>query len=402
MSGRSCWRPAGSAWTRSATGSCWDTRGSGRSGCGRWKARTGPAGRWRRGCWPRGRAWWMCRPSWPPASASSMSATAARAMPPTRTPSRWRRCAAADCASCATTRTWRCCGCWPTAAMSCPAPGAQTLNRLIRHDTPGRTYYRRKIAEGQDPVGGPALPAPAHLRCGLPPARHRRRDPARRRRPGGSGRAPGDDNKTCPAWPTQPRRPALRTRHSPDPHPPRYPPPPHPPRYPPPNPLLPRQPPPAPARPRRQRGAPHRTNDVDADQAPAHPRCHTGEALTTEGSLGRASVRGSPCSIGFGGQRNCGRTLWSSRRRYVLPLPVVGERVTAGRCGRRGGWARPTAHAVRPGPRSRRAGIPRARRIARPAPPAATFGLDCVRAHRLLVVKVRCVTPLGVETASMS
>src|SRR6266542_2344567 len=27
MSGRSCWRPAGSAWTRPATGSCWDTRG---------------------------------------------------------------------------------------------------------------------------------------------------------------------------------------------------------------------------------------------------------------------------------------------------------------------------------------------------------------------------------------
>src|SRR5436305_14546480 len=95
--------------------------------------------------------------------------------------------------------------------------------------------------------------------------------PTRRAREGTRGR-----QQITPAWPTQPRRPALRTGHSPDPHPP---------RYPPPNPQLPRQPPPAPPRPTRQRGAPHRTNDGDADQAPAHPSTAEEASLDTEGGL---------------------------------------------------------------------------------------------------------------------
>src|SRR5207237_2913261 len=93
----------------------------------------------------------------------------------------------------------------------------------------------------------------------------------RRPREGTRGR-----QQITPAWPTPPRRPALRTGHTPDPHPP---------RYPPPNPPLPRQPPPAPARPRRQRRAPHRTNDVDADQAPAHPPPPRKPALTERGAM---------------------------------------------------------------------------------------------------------------------
>ena len=45
-SGRCCWRPAGSRWTRPATGSCWAMCGSGRPGSGRSKAPTASAGRW--------------------------------------------------------------------------------------------------------------------------------------------------------------------------------------------------------------------------------------------------------------------------------------------------------------------------------------------------------------------
>ena len=44
----------------------------------------------------------------------------------------------------------------------------------IRHDTPGRAYYRRKLAEGKTTTGSPALPTPATVRCGLPATRSRR------------------------------------------------------------------------------------------------------------------------------------------------------------------------------------------------------------------------------------
>ncbi len=33
------------------------------------------------------------------------------------------RCAPAGCGSWPPMRSWRCCGCWPTAATSCPAVG---------------------------------------------------------------------------------------------------------------------------------------------------------------------------------------------------------------------------------------------------------------------------------------
>ena len=46
----------------------------------------------------------------------------------------------------------------------------------LRHDTPGRAYYRRKLPPAR-PHGSHALPAPATIRCGLPPARRRRRHP---------------------------------------------------------------------------------------------------------------------------------------------------------------------------------------------------------------------------------
>ena len=65
--------------------SCCRSRGSGRSGSGRWKARTGSAARWRSGSWPVGNGCWTCRPSWPPGPGSSTPARAARPTPQTRT-----------------------------------------------------------------------------------------------------------------------------------------------------------------------------------------------------------------------------------------------------------------------------------------------------------------------------
>jgi hypothetical protein len=53
----------------------------------------------------------------------------------------------------------------------------------LRNNTPGRAYFRRRAAEG-NPHGSDALPAPAPVRCGLPPARRRRPATA-----GGPGRA---------------------------------------------------------------------------------------------------------------------------------------------------------------------------------------------------------------------
>ena len=58
----------------------------------------------------------------------------------------------------------------------------------IRLDTPGRAYYRRKLADGQDPDGSHALPQTTDLRRRLPAAR-RRRPHADKRREHGPGRA---------------------------------------------------------------------------------------------------------------------------------------------------------------------------------------------------------------------
>ena len=58
-----------------------------RSGCGRWRAATAPAGRWRSGCSRMGSRWWTCRPSCPRGPASSTPATTARPTPTMRTPS---------------------------------------------------------------------------------------------------------------------------------------------------------------------------------------------------------------------------------------------------------------------------------------------------------------------------
>jgi uncharacterized protein YuzE len=50
-----------------------------------WKAPTGSAGRWPRGCWPTARRCGMCRRSWPPGCGCSTPDTVARPMPPTPT-----------------------------------------------------------------------------------------------------------------------------------------------------------------------------------------------------------------------------------------------------------------------------------------------------------------------------
>ena len=57
----------------------------------------------------------------------------------------------------------------------------------VRLDTPGRGYYRRKLAAGQDPDGSHALPETTDLRCRLPSARRRRPH----RRQAGDGTGPG-------------------------------------------------------------------------------------------------------------------------------------------------------------------------------------------------------------------
>ncbi len=88
----------------------------------------------------------------------------------------------------------------------------------IRLDTPGRAYYRRKIAAGKSPPRSDALPQTTHLRRPVPPAPHRRRREAWTRvREGTAGR------HTYPARPASTRTPALRISHFPDPHPRRYP-----------------------------------------------------------------------------------------------------------------------------------------------------------------------------------
>ena len=57
----------------------------------------------------------------------------------------------------------------------------------LRHDTPGRAYYRRKLAAGKTPTGSDPLPEATAVRRRLPPARHRRRS---RRQQTGEGAGP--------------------------------------------------------------------------------------------------------------------------------------------------------------------------------------------------------------------
>ena len=91
----------------------------------------------------------------------------------------------------------------------------------IRLDTPGRAYYRRKIAAGKTRARSDALPQATDLRRAVPPAPRRRHDAAAttwtRVREGTAGR------HTNPARPAHTRTPALRISHFPDPHQRRYP-----------------------------------------------------------------------------------------------------------------------------------------------------------------------------------
>jgi hypothetical protein len=153
----------------------------------------------------------------------------------------------------------------------------------IRHDTPGRAYYRRKLAEGKTP-----LEALRCLRRRLSDVVYRQLvadaaktaaqgDPGRPGR-GGPGRATGGDytlqrgrpnphsrhfgqatartrTRNATGRPGRSRTPTgLGSCHQ------------------------------ALTRPRRQRGAPHRTNDIDADQASAHPAGGRDRLLTQRGA----------------------------------------------------------------------------------------------------------------------
>ena len=60
----------------------------------------------------------------------------------------------------------------------------------IRLDTPGRAYYRRKLAAGKTPHGSNALPQKAHLRRPVPTTPSRRTHGRDNRCERGSGRAP--------------------------------------------------------------------------------------------------------------------------------------------------------------------------------------------------------------------
>jgi hypothetical protein len=87
----------------------------------------------------------------------------------------------------------------------------------MRHDTPGRAYYRRKLAEGKTP-----MEAMRCLRRRLSDVIYRqlRADALKQQtRPDGRARE-GTPGRLCnPARPTGPRTSALRISHFPDPHP---------------------------------------------------------------------------------------------------------------------------------------------------------------------------------------
>ena len=81
----------------------------------------------------------------------------------------------------------------------------------LRHDTDGRAYYRRKLAEGKTP-----MEAMRALKRRLSDVVYRQMINDARR---DSGRAREDKReRLCnPARPAQSRQPALRTSHFPDP-----------------------------------------------------------------------------------------------------------------------------------------------------------------------------------------
>ena len=68
-------------------------RGATGSGCGRSRAATAPAARWRSGCWPTASTSSTCRRSSRPGRGCSTPGTTARPTPMTRTRSRWSRSA---------------------------------------------------------------------------------------------------------------------------------------------------------------------------------------------------------------------------------------------------------------------------------------------------------------------
>ena len=88
----------------------------------------------------------------------------------------------------------------------------------IRHDTPGRGLLPAEARRGKDPAGGPALPAPATVRCGLPatgrrrregqPGRHGEAGPGGQRLSGPRSLAGPHRERRCARWS---RRPVLLT-----------------------------------------------------------------------------------------------------------------------------------------------------------------------------------------------
>jgi len=125
----------------------------------------------------------------------------------------------------------------------------------LRNDTPGRAYYRRRIAEGKTPMEAMRCLTPAPVRRGLPPAC--RRHPATA---GGPGRALRGDSIVQRGRPSPGHRhfgPATSRTRTRDPTPI---------AHGTPQPCGPARRLTATAHPRCQRGAPHRTNDVDTDQ----------------------------------------------------------------------------------------------------------------------------------------
>jgi transposase len=86
----------------------------------------------------------------------------------------------------------------------------------LRHDTPGRAYYRRRVVEGKT-----SMEAMRCLRRRLSDVVYRQLAADARAQQAGPG---GHSGATlCPARPAFPRSPALRTSHFPDPHPRPYP-----------------------------------------------------------------------------------------------------------------------------------------------------------------------------------
>jgi Transposase IS116/IS110/IS902 family len=89
----------------------------------------------------------------------------------------------------------------------------------LRHDTPGRAYYRRKVAGGKTSMEAMRClrrRPPAWSTASSPPTPRSTSHPGKRAREGTPGRL-------ChPARPAFPRAPALRISHFPDPHTRRY------------------------------------------------------------------------------------------------------------------------------------------------------------------------------------